>query len=105
MREYRKIPTNRVLQRCRLEEYRTPILDRGKEVEPERVEILMKQHIGASAMPTVSKGDSVRRGDLVGEIPENSLGARQHASISGTVIVAEDERIIISASPRVGSVE
>jgi Na+-translocating ferredoxin:NAD+ oxidoreductase RnfC subunit len=43
----------------------------------------------------VQKGDSVKKGDLIGEIPEGALGARVHASIDGTV-EAVNENIVIT---------
>ena len=39
-------------------------------------------------------GDMVKKGDLVGEIPEGALGARVHASIEGTVKVV-DKNVVI----------
>jgi hypothetical protein len=38
----------------------------------------------------------VKKGDLLGEIPEKALGARVHASIAGRV-TAVDGRVIIQA--------
>ena len=48
------------------------------------------EEVGA-AVTTVKPGDRVRRGDVVGEIPEKALGARIHASIDG-VVSAVDAR-------------
>ncbi len=45
----------------------------------------MQQHLGKPALPVVKAGDRVRKGDLIGEIPEGALGARVHASIDGVV--------------------
>ncbi|MEH7354897.1 hypothetical protein V7150_15175 [Neobacillus drentensis] len=55
-------------------------------LEPEVVYITKSQHVGAPAIPVVSVGDHVSAGQLIGKIPENSLGAAIHASISGTVV-------------------
>ncbi|MEJ2083471.1 MAG: hypothetical protein P8Y94_15180 [Acidobacteriota bacterium] len=43
-----------------------------------------------ASRPVVSPGDRVRRGQLLGEIPGNQLGARVHASIDGRVTRVED---------------
>jgi Na+-translocating ferredoxin:NAD+ oxidoreductase RnfC subunit len=43
----------------------------------------------------VKAGDDVKKGDLIGEIPDGALGARIHASIDGTV-QAVDENIVIT---------
>lgn len=98
MREYRKVPADRALGRCGLSGYDVPIYDRGTYLETDRVEVLLKQHIGAPAVPTVVPGKKVLKGELIGEIPENSLGARIHAPITGTVTVVDEERILITAA-------
>ena len=51
---------------------------------PEAVTILMTQHIGADATPTVKVGDSVFVGTLVGEA-NGYVSANIHSSVSGTV--------------------
>jgi Na+-translocating ferredoxin:NAD+ oxidoreductase RnfC subunit len=98
MREYRKVPAQRIIGRLRLNRYDEPMYDRGGAVTPERVELPLRQHIGAPAVPVVSPGAAVKRGDLIGEIPEGSLGARVHASVTGTVTLVEESRILITAS-------
>ncbi|MCK4848470.1 MAG: electron transport complex protein RnfC, partial [Candidatus Heimdallarchaeota archaeon] len=50
-----------------------------------KVSIPLKQHIGDPALPIVKVGDHVKKGDLIGKIPEGSLGATVHASINGIV--------------------
>jgi Na+-translocating ferredoxin:NAD+ oxidoreductase RnfC subunit len=45
----------------------------------------MKQNAGAAAVACVKVGQRVKRGQVVGEIPDGALGARHHASISGVV--------------------
>ncbi|MEH6954206.1 hypothetical protein V7073_05505 [Neobacillus drentensis] len=64
-------------------------------LEPEVVYIAKSQHVGAPAIPVVSVGDYVNAGQMIGKIPENSLGAAIHASISGTVIETENAYIAI----------
>ena len=41
--------------------------------------------MGAPAEPTVSAGQQVQAGQMIGRIPEGSLGACIHSSIDGTV--------------------
>jgi Na+-translocating ferredoxin:NAD+ oxidoreductase RnfC subunit len=64
--------------------------------EPGRVVLPLKQHAGAPAVPVVKVGARVREGDLVAAPAANALGARLHASITGTVR-AVDEAIVIEA--------
>ncbi len=51
---------------------------------PALLRISMAQHLGAPAKPTVKKGDSVLRGQLIGE-PAGFISAAVHAPTSGTV--------------------
>jgi Na+-translocating ferredoxin:NAD+ oxidoreductase RnfC subunit len=95
MRDYRKIPTSRIVQRLGLSKYSEMPLRRGVVTEPERVEIPLKQHIGELSVPIVKAGDSVHEGQLIAEIPEGCLGARVHSSIDGRVTFCDDERVII----------
>jgi Na+-translocating ferredoxin:NAD+ oxidoreductase RnfC subunit len=64
------------------------------DIQVDKVSIPLQQHIGKPALPVVKEGDRVKKGDLIGEIPEGALGARVHASIEGTV-ESIDENIVI----------
>ena len=98
MREYRRVPMERLVARLGLSEYEecTCPLDE-REYQPRRVTIPLKQHIGAPSQPVVKIGDRVQRGDLVARIPEGKLGANVHASISGRVEAVTGEHIVIAA--------
>jgi Na+-translocating ferredoxin:NAD+ oxidoreductase RnfC subunit len=99
MREYRRVPMERLVARLGLTEYEEecicPLDDR--EYQPKRVTIPLKQHIGALSEPVVKVGDRVQCGDLIAQIPEGKLGASVHASISGRVEAVSDEHIVIAA--------
>ncbi len=83
-RNTRYVPTKRLMQRLNITKYDThPTLVEG--FVPDVVKIPLNQHIGAPAVCLVNQGDNVTKGDLIGEIPENALGARIHASIDGIV--------------------
>lgn len=51
---------------------------------PREVVILLKQHAGAEAVPVVTKGDHVSRGQMIAKAA-GFISAPVHASISGTV--------------------
>lgn len=93
-REYRKIPVPRLAARIGISRYmglETPFIG---DIAPQTVFIPLRQHIGSPAVPVVKAGDTVREGDLIGETPENAVGARVHASVNGVVEdVAESVRI------------
>ena len=84
-REYRRVPHDRIVLKTGLTAYE----GEPKKVDklaPARVNIPLKQHLGAAALAVVSVGDSVREGDLIGEPESGKLGARVHASIEGRVV-------------------
>ena len=55
-----------------------------KITPPKMVYISMSQHIGAPAIPIVSVGDTVKKGQLIGEA-SGALSANVYSSVSGTV--------------------
>jgi hypothetical protein len=81
----RKLPLKRLLERLAVSKYDTHPPFYGEDIQVKRVTIPLQQHLGQPAVPKVRAGDRVKKGDLIGEIPEGALGARVHASISGTV--------------------
>ena len=67
-----------------------------KELLPEGDMVFpLSQHIGAPAVPCVSVGDTVAKGDVIAQPAEGKLGACIHASISGTVKAIADGCISI----------
>ncbi len=94
-KDTRKIPLKRLMERLEVTRYDThPPFYEG-EVQVKKVSIPLQQHLGKPALPVVKAGDRVKKGELIGEIPEGALGARVHASIDGT-IEAVDENIVIT---------
>jgi Na+-translocating ferredoxin:NAD+ oxidoreductase RnfC subunit len=98
MREYRLVPTHRLIARLGLTEWedQTCPLDEA-DYRPARVSIPLQQHLGAPASPMVAVGDRVAVGDPIGAIPEGKLGAAVHASIRGRVTSVGDGQIVILA--------
>ena len=89
-REYRLLPSKRLVARLGLREFDKPAPMTEIDLNPELVYIAVCQHVGAPAVPMVSKGDHVEAGQMIGKIPEGSLGAAIHASITGTVVETEN---------------
>jgi len=95
MAEHRLIPTSRLMDRLNLRSfYREAPLSLERYI-PDEVTLKLQQHIGAPAETIVKIGDVVRHGQVVGEIPVGSLGARIHASLPGTVIRITPQAITI----------
>ncbi|CRK81814.1 Electron transport complex protein RnfC [Neobacillus massiliamazoniensis] len=94
-REYRLVPSKRLIAKLGLYHFDQPAPMTEITLNPEIVYVKKSQHVGAPAIPVVSVGDHVSAGQLIGKIPENSLGAAIHASISGTVVETENDFIAI----------
>lgn len=90
----RRIPTQRLLQRLDLAQYDVNTIY-GGELVPSQVFIPLSQHIGAPAICLVNVGDSVEKGQCIGEIPEGSMGSRIHSSITGVVSAITNNVITI----------
>jgi len=92
----RRVPIQRLIHRLQLTDYmgKADLVD--VDYTPQKVKIPLSQHIGAPAVPIVKTGQRVKKGDLIGEIPEGKLGARVHASISGIVGEITDHIVIES---------
>jgi Na+-translocating ferredoxin:NAD+ oxidoreductase RnfC subunit len=98
MREYRLVPTGRLVARLGLTEWEHQVCPLDEtDYQPTSVSIPLQQHIGAPAQPLVNVGDRVAVGDLVARIPQGKLGANIHASIAGQVVSVGDLALDIVA--------
>ncbi len=75
MAEFRRVPMRRLIARLGLSEFNNtgPLVDHV--FSPNHVNILLKQHAGAPAVPLVKSGDRVRGGDLLAMPEPGKLGA------------------------------
>ncbi len=85
MRTFRKTPVDRLIHRLGLADWDLPAPMVGDMPQPGSVRLMLKQNLGAPALPIVQKGSWVDRGQLVAKPPQGALGANLHASISGKV--------------------
>lgn len=83
-REWMKVPTERLLQRLKLADFKLSNIPPVQILSPSRVIIPLKQHIGFPARAVIGVGDRVKKGDLIGEL-SGKVSARVHASIDGKV--------------------
>lgn len=96
MREYRQIPSRRLIARLNLSGYNVPApLNEDPGIHPDLVGIGLHDHVGAPLKPNVTAGDHVRAGQALAVPEEGKLGAAVHASISGTVESVQDNLILI----------
>jgi Na+-translocating ferredoxin:NAD+ oxidoreductase RnfC subunit len=91
----RRVPSPRLIARLGLAPYDRPAPMRPFDARIDRLRVPLKQHAGAPAAPVVRPGDRVRAGDLLGEIPEDALGARVHAGLPGTVTTVDPTAVTI----------
>jgi len=94
MYEGRRTPLKQLMKRLGVEEYNAPSEFLHHELMPKRVEIPLQQHVGTSASGRGRVGDHVKKGQLIGEIPDGKLGANIHASIDGIVKSVGDTIVI-----------
>lgn len=85
VRDFRLVPSKRLIVRLGLRDFDLPAEITAETVTPQVVRISTRQHVGAPSVPMVSAGETVTAGQMIGSIPEGSLGAPVHASISGTI--------------------
>ena len=97
MREFRKVPTKRFVERLGLSGYDVEAPLVAEEVKVNAVNIPLKQHIGIPATPIVRAGQAVKKGDLIGDMEPGKVGAKVHSSISGTVLEVNELYIKITA--------
>lgn len=90
--ETKKLPTSRLIARLGLDEYNVPA-PIGIEIDTDFVRIPLKMHIGAPCEPVVAIGESVQKGNLIAQ--PQGMGAKIHASITGTVRDANKDYIEI----------
>ncbi|MTH47392.1 4Fe-4S dicluster domain-containing protein [Intestinirhabdus alba] len=93
--KYRLVPVKRLIAKLGLSEWYHDAPLAPEEPPVERVTLLLRQHIGASALPCVQAGERVVRGQRVASIPDGALGAPVHASIDGTVGEITDQSITV----------
>ena len=94
-RDLKRVPLSRLRARLDLEKYNrsAPISD--AEITPKEVKIMLSQHIGAPATPSVKKDDVVNVGTVIGTAQEGKLSVNIHSSIDGKVTNVTDKFIKI----------
>ncbi len=97
MKEHRRVPLEQLRRRMKIEDYERDTPFEGLACQPRSVRIKLSQHAGKPATPVVAEGARVGRGDVIGEVDKDTLGANIHASIEGSVKAVTDGFIEIEA--------
>ena len=85
IRKYRLVPSKRLIARLGLTAFDRPAPLSEDVLVPQTVRIYTRQHVGAPAAPCVGVGEHVAKGQLIGHISAEALGAAIHSSIDGVV--------------------
>lgn len=96
VRELRKAPMKRLMARLGLSVYDKDAPLDGSVVPVKRVRIMLRQHIGAPAVPAVKAGDRVSKGTMIAQ-PGKGLSVAIHASVDGVVREVNDQFVLIDA--------
>lgn len=84
-RKGREVPISTVYRKLGIAPYDRRAPFKQNDFIPERVIVPLNIHIGQPAEPLVKVGDTVKRGDIIGDVNEKNLGCPAHASIDGRV--------------------
>ena len=93
-REYRMIPSEKWASVLGVQKYDKLPVYKGESADFARVELSLRQHIGAPSVPIVKDGQRVERGEKIAESGEG-LSLPLYAPIAGYVTMAGTEKIII----------
>lgn len=96
MRSMRRVSIERLLKKLGLLNYdkKAPLIKVSRRYE--KVSLPLKMNVGAPAIPIVKKGDKVKHGQKIADIPKGKLGAVIHASIGGIISSVTEKEIVIS---------
>ena len=95
-RKLRAVSKERLTARLGLSQYDLPAPLVDEVVKTDKVKIMLSQHIGAPAQAVVKTGDSVKVGQVVGQVEDGKLGVPVHASIDGVVADVTDKYVVIN---------
>ena len=97
LRDFRKVPVKKLVTRLGLKDYDKPAPYLDLDYKAQKVKILLSQHIGTPCEAVVKEGESVRKGQAVGDVAADKLGCPVHASIDGRVSRVNSRYIEIKA--------
>jgi Na+-translocating ferredoxin:NAD+ oxidoreductase RnfC subunit len=90
MKEARRVPMKQLITRLGVGRFEANAAYKKVEIAPSKVVLPFKQHTGNDALPVVSVGEMVKRGQTVAKPEAGALGAALHASIAGRITSLEN---------------
>lgn len=97
-RKGREIPIQKLYTRLGLRPYDKKAPWAAGKPSGAKVKIPLDTHVGPPAKASVSVGDAVKSGDVVGTVADDALGCPVHASVSGTVAEIAETAVILSVN-------
>jgi Na+-translocating ferredoxin:NAD+ oxidoreductase RnfC subunit len=97
IREYRKIPNSRFINRLGIKKYYRDEYEFTEIPQPNKVTVMLKQHIGAMAECIVVPNEKVSKGQLIAVMKDGKLGANISSPIDGIVFSCSENSVIILA--------
>lgn len=98
LREYRKVPMERLTVRLGLKDYDVDADLTEETVIPKQVKINLSQHIGAKAVSVVKIKDMVVKGQEIAISDGDKLSLPVHASVTGEVLEVTENFIKIKST-------
>lgn len=96
-RKYRMLPSDRFMQALGVAKFDKGVpVFKNTELMPTRVQLGLKQHVGAPATACVNVGDFVCTGDVIGTAAEG-ISTNIHSPIDGKVLSVNDGNIVIGS--------
>lgn len=99
-RDLRRLTTARLRHKLDLEKYNNPSPLNEEEVKVDRLYVSLRQNIGVMSSVAVKEGQEIKRGELLAEAPENSLGLPIHSPVDGKILKITDETIVVKSAER-----
>lgn len=96
LRSERRIPTARIKARLDIVKYdKKSRFISNPEWKTREYSLLLRQHIGTSCSPLVSANDHVVKGQIIADVPTDSLGVPLHTPVDGMVQSIDNHKIRI----------
>lgn len=98
MREGRRVPIKTLMRKLHLLEYEHPAPWQAHEIAPPRLVLRLKQNAGSPCVARVRVGERVAEAQLLGDVPDQALGAALHAPSAGVVTEVTSSHIVIETA-------
>ena len=96
MRDGRRVPIRALMQKLHLLAYEHPAPMSERTVAPRRIVLPLKQSAGSPGRAQVRPGERVDAGQLLGDVPEKTIGAPIHAPFAATVDEVTAAHIVLT---------